>query len=72
MLEALMKIFGKSEKSSRDIALIIAYKFGKESSNELTLNECAELKSNYMKYWQELQASQKNQDDEKLTEGMSA
>ena len=58
--------------TGKDIALIIAYKFGKESSNELTLNECAELKSNYMKYWQELQASQKNQDDEKLTEGMSA
>lgn len=56
----------------QEISLIISYKFGKKSSQELTLNECCELKTNWTKYWQEYCSSQANADDDKkLMEGIA-
>ena len=56
----------------QEISLIISHKFGKKSSQELTLNECCELKTNWIKYWQEYCSAQADADDDKkLMEGIA-
>ena len=56
----------------KEISLIISHKFGKKSSQDLTLNECCELKTNWIKYWQEYCSSQADADDDKkLMEGIA-
>ena len=62
----------KNDIGGKEISLIISHKFGKPSSKELTLNECCDLKENWIKYWQEYCSVQSNaEDDKKLMEGIA-
>ena len=60
--------------TGEDIKNIIAFKYKKYSSKELTFAQCADLLKNYSKYWQEFlnaQSESDSEEDKKLMEGIA-